>query len=139
MKNILFTTHLDDKFIDGALVMIYSMKKHVKDFMEYPIRILHSTAISGLSEQNQDKIRKIVNENSDLAVKAYYSLAMKYNIDPVHMSLAFCNERPFMGSVIFGATDITQLRKILSGINLKLGTEINDEIQMLYKKFPLTF
>ena len=27
MKNILFTTHLDDKFIDGALVMIYSMKK----------------------------------------------------------------------------------------------------------------
>ena len=60
MKNILFTTHLDDKFIDGALVMIYSMKKHVKDFMEYPIRILHSTAISGLSEENQDKIRKIV-------------------------------------------------------------------------------
>ena len=86
-----------------------------------------------------DKIRKIVNENSDLAVKSYCSLASKYNIDPVHMSLAFCNERPFMGSVIFGATDITQLRKILAGINLKLDSEINDEIQMLYKKFPLTF
>ena len=55
------------------------------------------------------------------------------------MSLAFCNERPFMGSVIFGATDITQLRKILAGINLNLDPEINDEIQMLYKKFPLTF
>ena len=86
-----------------------------------------------------DKIRKIVNENSDLAVKSYFSLASKYNIDPVHMSLAFCNERPFMGSVIFGATDITQLRKILAGINLKLDSEIYDEIQMLYKKFPLTF
>ena len=86
-----------------------------------------------------DKIRKIVNENSDLAVKSYCSLASKYNIDPVHMSLAFCNERPFMGSVIFGATDITQLRKILAGINLKLDSEINDEIQILYKKFPLTF
>ena len=86
-----------------------------------------------------DKIRKIVNENSDLAVKSYCSLASKYNIDPIHMSLAFCHERPFMGSVIFGATDITQLRKILSVINLKLDSEINDEIQMLYKKFPLTF
>ena len=32
-----------------------------------------------------DKIRKIVNENSDLAVKSYFSLASKYNIDPVHM------------------------------------------------------
>ena len=86
-----------------------------------------------------DKIRKIVNENSDLAVKSYCSLASKYHIDPVHMSLAFCNERPFMGSVIFGATDITQLRKILAGINLKLDSEINDEIRILYKKFPLTF
>ena len=42
-------------------------------------------------------------------------------------------------SFIFGATDITQLRKILAGINLKLDSEINDEIQILYKKFPLTF
>ena len=86
-----------------------------------------------------DKIRKIVNDNSDLAVKSYFSLATKHNIDPVHMSLVFCNERPFMGSVIFGATDIIQLRKILAGINLKLDSEINDEIQKLYKKFPLTF
>jgi len=86
-----------------------------------------------------DKIRKIVNNNSDLAVKAYYSLASKYNIDPLHMSLAFCNERPFMGSVIFGATNISQLRKILAGINLKLNSEIKKEIQILYKKFPLTF
>ena len=48
MKDILFTTHLDDNFIDGALVMIYSMKKNVKDFMEYPIRVLHSSSISEL-------------------------------------------------------------------------------------------
>ncbi|MAH88597.1 MAG: aldo/keto reductase [Pelagibacterales bacterium] len=86
-----------------------------------------------------DKIRKIVNENSDLAVSAYSRLAQKYNIDPIHMSLAFCNERPFMGSVIFGATNILQLKKILVGINLKLNSEINSEIQALYKKFPLTF
>ena len=86
-----------------------------------------------------DKIRKIVNENSDLAVKAYSALANKFNIDPVHLALAFCKDRPFMGSVIFGATNIIQLRKILKGLDLKLSDEIKDEIQKLYKKFPLTF
>ncbi len=102
-------------------------------------KYIGNTIPEGSRLSRDGKIRKIVNENSDLAVKAYCSLAKKYNIDPVHMSLAFCNERPFMGSVIFGATDISQLRKILAGINLKLSSEINDEIQILYKKFPLTF
>ncbi len=58
MKNILFITHLDDNFIDGALVMLYSMKKNVKDFMEYPIRIMHSTTIAGISQENQNRLKK---------------------------------------------------------------------------------
>ena len=59
-KNILFTTHLDDNFIDGALVMLYSMKKHVKDFMDYPVRIMHSTKIAGISKENQLKLTKLI-------------------------------------------------------------------------------
>ena len=86
-----------------------------------------------------DKIKKIVNERSSSAVEAYISLAEKYNIDPVHMALAFCNERPFMGSVIFGATNITQLRKILAGLNVKLNSDIHREINYLNRKHPLTF
>ena len=62
-----------------------------------------------------------------------------YDIDPIHMALAFCKERPFMGSVIFVATDIVQLRRILKGLDLKLSEEINNEIKKLYKKHPLTF
>ena len=62
-----------------------------------------------------------------------------YDIDPIHMALAFCKERPFMGSVIFGATDIVQLRRILKGLELNLSKEINNEIKKLYKKHPLTF
>ena len=52
-----------------------------------------------------------INENSSLAVSEYVSLAKKYQIDPVHMAIAFCNQRPFMGSVIFGATDNVQFKK----------------------------
>ena len=86
-----------------------------------------------------DKIRKIVNERSSLAVNAYIALAKKHGIDPIHMALAFCNERPFMGSVIFGATNINQLSKILEGLEIKLNPEINKDIIKLHKDFPLTF
>ena len=86
-----------------------------------------------------DKIRSIVNDDSNLAVKAYYDLANEHNIDPIHMALSFCKERPFMGSVIFGATNIIQLRRILKGLDIKLSSQIKQEIQKLYKKFPLTF
>ena len=73
MKNILFTTHLDDNFIDGALVMLYSMKKNVKDFMQYPVKIMHSTTIAGISEDNQEKIRKIVPHVEFLSLECFKS------------------------------------------------------------------
>ena len=86
-----------------------------------------------------DKIRRIVNENSDLAVRAYFDLAQEHNLDPIHMALSFCRERPFMGSVIFGATNIVQLRKVLKGIDIRLTDETKNDIQKIYKKYPLTF
>ena len=79
------------------------------------------------------------NENSTLAVKEYVSLARSFNLEPVHMALAFCNQRPFMGSVIFGATDKLQLTKIIKGLDIVLSDELLDEINKLYKKFPITF
>ena len=55
------------------------------------------------------------------------------------MALAFCNQRPFMGSVIFGATDNFQLTNILKGLEVVLSEEIMLEINKLYKRFPITF
>jgi aryl-alcohol dehydrogenase-like predicted oxidoreductase len=80
-----------------------------------------------------------INENSTLAVKEYLSLSRRYDLDPVHMSLAFCNQRPFMGSVIFGATDNFQLQNILKGLDVVLSEELMSDINKLYKKFPITF
>jgi aryl-alcohol dehydrogenase-like predicted oxidoreductase len=80
-----------------------------------------------------------INENSSLAVSEYVSLAKKFQIDPVHMAIAFCNQRPFMGSVIFGATDNKQFKNILKGVDVILSDEMMLEINQLYKKFPITF
>jgi len=80
-----------------------------------------------------------INENSSLAVSSYVTLAKKYQIDPVHMAIAFCNQRPFMGSVIFGATDNTQFKNILKGVDVTISEEMMLEINQLYKKYPITF
>ena len=55
------------------------------------------------------------------------------------MAIAFCNQRPFMGSVIFGATDNSQLKNILKGVDIILSDEMMLEINQLHKKFPITF
>jgi aryl-alcohol dehydrogenase-like predicted oxidoreductase len=80
-----------------------------------------------------------INDNSTIAVREYVSLARKFNIEPVHMALAFCNQRSFMGSVIFGATEKLQLTKIINGLDVVLSDELITEINKLYKKFPITF
>ena len=102
-------------------------------------KYLNGNIPKGSRLSRDEKIKKIRNEKSDLAVKDYCDLAKNFSIDPVHMALAFCNQRPFMGSVIFGATDMTQLERILKGLELKLNNEILECIKVLHKKHPLTF
>lgn len=118
MKNILFTTHLDDNFIDGALVMLYSMKKHVKDFMEYPIKIMHSTTIAGISEENQNKIKKIVPhvEFEDINKDEYINAPVQY---PKHRT-AFLSLECFRATtydkVFFFDCDMLCVNDISEGI-----------------------
>ena len=80
-----------------------------------------------------------VNRNSLQAVKKYVQIAKKIDTNPTSLALAFCNQRPFMGSVIFGSTTLQQLDIILSGLNLILNKETIEEINEVYKNFPMTF
>ena len=94
---------------------------------------------SRLSRDGQNLLNEILNDRSLDAVSQYMNLAREYSINPIHMSLSFCKQRPFMGSVIFGATNIKQLRLIIEGLNVVLSTEIMEKINLINKKFPLTF
>ena len=118
MKNILFTTHLDDNFIDGALVMLYSMKKNVKDFMDYPIKIMHSTKIAGISLNNQQKLKKLIPhiEFEDINRDVYINAPVKY---PKHRT-AFLSLECFRPSsydkVFFFDCDMLCIGDISEGI-----------------------
>ena len=78
-----------------------------------------------------------IGPNTFQAIDAYLNIAKTYNLDPTHMALAFCASRPFMGSVIFGATNNDQLTHILGGLNLILPNEVLIALNKVYRHNPM--
>lgn len=73
------------------------------------------------------------------AVAAYVGIARKYGLDPVHMALAWAMTRPFMASVIFGATTLPQLDHALGAAGIVLSQEVMDEIASAHRAHPMPF
>jgi len=69
--------------------------------------------------------------------RAYVELARAHDLDPVALALAFCAQRPFMTSVIFGATTMDQLSVALGAADVTLSDEILDAITAIYRDHPV--
>jgi len=72
-------------------------------------------------------------------VDAYVSIAHRHGIDPAQMAIAFCNQRPFVTSSIIGATSIEQLANNLGAADLRLGAEVLEDIQRVYRRHPVPY
>lgn len=70
------------------------------------------------------------------AADAYVAVARKHGLDPAQMALAWCMARPFMASVIFGATSLPQLETSLAAMSLTLDEEVLSDILDVYKRYP---
>jgi len=73
------------------------------------------------------------------AVDAYLAIAQKHGLDPVHLALAWARQRPFMASVIFGATTMDQLETALATGDLILSDEIMTDIADAHKAHPMPY
>ena len=73
------------------------------------------------------------------AVDGYIAVAKKYGLDPVQMALAWCCQRPFPVSPIFGATTQSQLENILAGKDLVLSPEVLEDIAIAHKANPMPY
>ena len=73
------------------------------------------------------------------AVDAYLGVAQAHGLDPVHMALAWCRARPFMGSVIFGATSLEQLGRALGAAEVTLSAEVTTELDTVHKAHPMPY
>ncbi|MEM6307970.1 MAG: aldo/keto reductase, partial [Pseudomonadota bacterium] len=85
---------------------------------------------------------KLGGRNTDRAhgaVDAYIAVAQNHGLDPVHMALAFCQQRPFMASVIFGATTADQLEHIIAGKDLVLSDDALRDLDRVHQHHPMPY
>jgi len=73
------------------------------------------------------------------AVAAYLQVAADHGLDPTNMALAWARQRPFMCSVIFGATTEAQLQHILDGTELVLSDEVIAALDHVHKAHPMPY
>ena len=73
------------------------------------------------------------------AAEAYVALAGERGLDPVHMALAFCRQRPFRCIPIFGATTTDQLDRILAGVDTVLDEDTLDAIASVHRAHPMPY
>jgi len=74
---------------------------------------------------------------SRAASEAYAALARAHGMEPAQLALAFCLSRPFMTSVIIGATDMAQLDVNLSAADIVLDEATLGEIDAIHRAHPM--
>ncbi|WP_164660956.1 aldo/keto reductase [Tropicibacter sp. Alg240-R139] len=72
-------------------------------------------------------------------VAVYLQIAVKHELDPVHMALAWCRTRPFMASAIFGATRMEQLEHVLGSVDVELSQDVLDEVNAAHRAYPMPY
>lgn len=78
------------------------------------------------------------NEMTEPAIRAYIELAKTHNLDVNQMALAFCLTKPFMTSVIIGATTMDQLKTDIASADLSLSEEVIAGIEKIFMQYPRT-
>ncbi|HBF28160.1 aldo/keto reductase, partial [Rhizobium sp.] len=71
------------------------------------------------------------------ATRAYVELAREHGLDPSQMALAFCLTRPFMASVIIGATSMEQLKTDIGAADVTLSEEVLQGIAAIRRQYPM--
>ena len=105
---------------------------------------LASGVLSGKYRNNQkpkgsrlqlfgDYFPRYAGKSSNLAVEEYFKVAKKHKISLAQLSLAFVNQQSFVTSNIIGATTMKQLEENIGSANIKLSSEIIDEINSVHK------
>ncbi len=72
------------------------------------------------------------------AVKDYLAVAAKHGLDLAQMALAFCLTRPFMTSIIIGATSMEQLKTDMASADLTLSDDVMKDIAAVHRQWPMT-
>lgn len=74
--------------------------------------------------------------NVEQATQCYFEIASKNGLSLTQMAIAYILQKPFVASVIIGATKMEQLMENSSSESIILSKEIIDEIELIAEKYP---
>ena len=80
-----------------------------------------------------DRLQRYEGPGAAEAIEAYLALADEAGLDPTTMAIAFAMSRPFMTSVILGATSTDQLATCLSAAEVTLPDDLLARIDTLQR------
>jgi len=72
-------------------------------------------------------------------VDAYLAVAEKHGLDPVHMTVAWLQTRPFPTTALLGATTQGQLEHGLEAIGLELAADVVADLDAVHRAHPMPF
>lgn len=79
---------------------------------------------------------RYTNERAQAATRTYIDIARKHGLDPAQMALAYLHTKPFLTSVIIGATTMEQLKTNIESGNLSLSKAVLKEIEETHENNP---
>lgn len=78
-----------------------------------------------------------MSQYQEAAVREYLAVAEKHGLDPAQMALAYCLTRPFMTSVIIGATSMEQLKTDIGAKDVTLDDTVLRDIRAVIRRHPM--
>lgn len=78
------------------------------------------------------------NEFSQPAIRCYMNLARDHGLDVCQMAIAFVLSRPFLTSVIIGATTLDQLKVDIASADVTLNADVLRGIESIFRRYPRT-
>jgi aryl-alcohol dehydrogenase-like predicted oxidoreductase len=83
-----------------------------------------------------DRLGRYEMGNGPQAISIYVALARSRGLDPAQMAISFAASRPFVTSVILGATTMEQLKTDIDGGLTPLDGEVLDAIDEIHLAYP---
>lgn len=83
-----------------------------------------------------ERFKRYSTPRAEPAAKEYVRLAREAGLDPAQMALAFVAARPFVTSVIVGATNLAQLATDIDAVNLDLPADLLAKLDAVHAANP---
>lgn len=83
-----------------------------------------------------DRLGRYEKGNGPRIISRYVGVAKRHGLDPAQMAIAFAVSRPFVTSVIIGATTMEQLKADIQAAELELADDVLEDIEQIHLDTP---